>query len=39
MENTRNEKKRKKMWTRLVYVKNSKYPIVNIKNENKNKNF
>ena len=36
----KNEKKKKKrMWTCLVYVKNSKYPIVNIKNEKRKKKF
>ena len=33
------KKKKKKMWTCLVYVKNSKYPIVNIKNEKRKKKF
>ena len=31
------KKKKKRMWTCLVYVKNSKYPIVNIKNEKRKK--
>ena len=33
------KKKKKRMWTCLVYVKNSKYPIVNIKNEKRKKKF